>query len=126
MKTIFLRISIIASISLLVLTSITSTSCKKPKDCHGDVTVYDTNGKFLQGAIVHVFHKGDTSLVYLSKPGPNDYTQSTDANGKASFVFKTPAVWDVRVDHPKIKGKYKTGVLILNEPGSKDSQTIHF
>lgn len=126
MKTYILRTSAIVCATLLILMALSTSSCKKDETCHGEVTVYDSTGLPLPNASVKLFHQGDTTASYTSKPGNIVYESKTDASGYVKFDIKLPAVFTVRVDHPKVPNKYKLGILILNEPGSKDSQVIRF
>lgn len=126
MKTKILSFSALFSLILLGLTATSVSSCKEDKTCHGDVTVYDSTGKLLSGASVKLFHPGDTSASYTSKPGNIVYNATTGSSGNVKFEIKLPAVYTVRADHPTIADKYILGVLILNEPGSKDSEILTF
>jgi hypothetical protein len=126
MKTSALRTSAIICSFFLIVAAICSSSCKKEKTCYGEVNVYDSTGLVLPNTAVRLFHPGDTSKTYTSAPGNIVYQGTTDGKGNVKFTIKLPAVFTVRADHPKIANKYKLGVLILNEAGSKDTCNIHF
>jgi hypothetical protein len=126
MKTSVLRASAIICSFFLILAAFSSSSCKKEKTCYGEVNVYDTTGAPLPNTLVRLFHPGDTSKGYTSSPGNVVYKGTTDGSGNVKFTIKLPAVFTVRADHPTVADKYKLGVLILNEPGSKDTCNIRF
>jgi len=126
MKTSALRTSAIICSLFLIFAAISSSSCKKDKTCYGEVNVFDTTGAPLPNTLVRLFHPGDTSKAYTSAPGNILYKGTTDGKGNVKFTIKLPAVLTVRADHPTVAGKYKLGVLILNDPGSKDTCNIHF
>jgi hypothetical protein len=126
MRTSVLRTSAIICSFFLIIAAISSSSCKKDQTCYGEVNVYDSTGLVLPNTVVRLFHPGDTTKTYTSAPGNIVYQGTTDGKGNVKFTIKLPAVFTVRADHPKITGKYKLGVLILNDPGSKDTCNIHF
>ena len=127
MKKNILNATAIVITAVLLLTAISTPSCKqKDKKCVGDVTVYDSVGKLLPGAKVKLSHKADTVAGYVSKASNVEYNGVTDSKGKATFEIALPAIYNVRVDHPTIAGKYKEGILILNNPGDKFSEVINF
>jgi len=126
MKTSALRTSTIICSFFLIIAAFSSSSCKKDQTCYGQVNVYDSTGAVLPNTLVHLFHPGDTTKTYTSAPGNILYVGTTDGNGNVKFTIKLPAVYTVRADNPKVSGEYKLGVLILNNPGSKDTCNIHF
>jgi hypothetical protein len=124
MKSGMFRFSVVFGIVLLGLTVISTPSCKKDKTCIGEITVYDSTGLPLYGAKVQL---ADTARITSPDAGGKlMYDGRTDIYGYVKFEIKLPAVYPVRVQHPKFTDKYKFGILILNEPGSKDSETIQF
>jgi hypothetical protein len=130
MKSFIRNVFAIAIASTLLLTVVATPSCQKDKTNTGNVYVLDTAGKPLQGANVRLYHEGDTSASYISKPGNIVYEGVTDKNGYIQFKIKLPAVYTVRVLHPTDMGtndlQHIFGVLILNEPGSTDTERLQF
>ena len=124
MKLSFLKFSFALSLLALGIVAISTPSCKKEKVCIGEITVYDSTGLPLMGARVQLT---DTSRTVPITAGQKLlYEGKTDVHGYIKFEIQLPAVYPIRVQHPKILNKYRFGVLILNEPGSKDSRIIRF
>ncbi|MGZ3932104.1 MAG: hypothetical protein ACXVPQ_04150 [Bacteroidia bacterium] len=74
---------------------LTNTSCAKKTDCIANIFVNDSNGVAVNGADVRLFAnvktpQGGTVTADLKANG------LTDGEGKVSFTFKLPAIYDVR------------------------------
>lgn len=117
MKTFVLRFSTFAIIFLLLLTAISTPSCKKDKTCHGKVTVIDTAGIPVPLATV--------KLAAPSVNGQVTYTGITDGTGIVTFEVKLPAIFDVfatqAINYPGMTG---VGVIRLDEPGKTAETTV--
>ena len=117
MKTFVLKFSSIAIVFLLLLTAISTPSCKKDKICHGKVTVVDTAGIPVAVATVE--------LAAPSVNGQVTYSGITDGSGVVSFEVKLPAIFDVfakqEANYPGMTG---VGVIRLDEPGKSAEVTV--
>lgn len=102
-------------LSAAVLGLILSTSCSKNTACGANVVCKDANGAPVKGADV---------LLYANiKPNVNGDVQAhgvTDENGKVSFVFKLPAIFDVKAS---ANSKTAKGIIKLEE-GNTVEQTV--
>ena len=117
MKTFVLRFSSIAIVFLLLLTAISTPSCKKDKTCHGKVTVIDTAGVPIAVATV--------KLAAPSVNGQVTYTGTTDGTGVVTFEVKLPAIFDVfATQAAQWPGKTGVGVIRLDEPGKSAETTV--
>ena len=117
MKTFVLRFSSFAIVFLLLLTALSTPSCKKDKICHGKVTVVDSIGTPVAGATV--------VLAAPSVNGQVTYTGSTDGTGVVTFEVKLPAIFDVKATQIfNYPGKTGLGVLRLDEPGKSTEITV--
>ena len=113
MKTLILKLSALTGIVMLLLFSVTSSSCNKDKTCHGKVTVTDSNGTVLPSVPVH--------LAAPSVGGQVTYDGTTDGSGNVDFEVKLPAIFDVTATKSGVVG---TGILRLDEPGKSNSITV--
>src|ERR1035437_9543922 len=87
MKTFVLKLSAFVCVILLIITVVSSSSCKKDPMVHGKITVVDTAGAPVAGATV---------LLSAPSPGSNvAYSNVTDGSGTASFDIKLPAIFDI-------------------------------
>lgn len=116
MKTFVLKFSTIAIVFLLLLTAISTPSCKKDKTCHGKVTVLDTAGLPVAVATVE--------LAAPSVNGQVTYTGTTDGTGVVTFEVKLPAIFDVTATQAAYAGMTGVGVLRLDEPGKTAETTV--
>lgn len=93
----------------------TSVSCQKDTDCKANVICLDSTGRGVAGAEV---------LLYATVKDPNDpkgqatYTAdvkangTTDGSGEVQFVFKLPAIYDIKATG-KIGSRTITGNSII-------------
>ena len=83
-------------------------SCKKATDCPVEIIVLDISKVPVSGASVHLFS---------NEQGANlqDETQTSDASGKASFVFKYEAILNIAASKDSLKN---IGGIIKLKPGS--------
>jgi hypothetical protein len=116
MKTFFLKITAFACVALLLLSALSTSSCKKDKTCRGKVRVLDTGGVVVGNAKV--------KLHASAVGGDVVYESTTDGTGYASFEVKLPAIFDVvatKATYPSWAGN---GVLRLDEPGKEAEVTV--
>lgn len=96
----------ILGIALLV-SAFTFIACNKDKSCKANVTCKDPNGAPVKGAEV---------LLYANiKPNVDGDVKAhgvTDANGKVSFVFKLPAIFDIKA---AVNTQTAQGIVKLEE-----------
>ena len=108
MKRIFLKFSVFTFVALLILTAVSTPSCKKDQTCHGKVTVYDTTGKTVQGAAVR--------LDAYAVGGQVAYNGTTDLVGVVNFDIALPGIFDVTATHSKYPDMFGRGSLNVDEP----------
>jgi hypothetical protein len=106
-----LRHSAIA-LALVGIVYLFATSCEKKTDCTAVIYCRDSTDAPLVGASVQLFAnvkttQGGTITADLRANG------STDESGRVSFVFKLPAIYDIRATaSPSLIG---TGIIKLEE-----------
>lgn len=126
MKTFFLKFSAFICVGLLLLTAISSTSCKKDKTCRGKVTVIDTAGAPVANATVNLSSPPSVPAD-PAHPAGGDLviTGVTDGSGIVNFELKLPAIMDIvavqPTSHPNMTGK---AILRLDEPGKTTDVTV--
>jgi len=107
--------SLIKIFGALALVAAINTSCCKNKDCVANVTCKDAKGEPVKGADV---------LLYANiKPNVDGDVKAhgvTDDNGKVSFIFKLPAIFDVKAT---INSKEAKGMIKLEE-GKTIEETV--
>jgi len=104
-----------------------STSCQKDTDCKARVICQDSSGAAVSNANV---------LLYAVVKDPSDpkgqatytadvkATGSTDGSGQVSFVFKLPAIYDIRATTTVgTKTLVGTGIIKLEE-GKSVEKTV--
>jgi hypothetical protein len=121
MKAFIIKFSAICCLCLLLLTAISTPSCKKDATCHGVVHVLDTSTTGASRPVAG-------ATVLLSAPsvgGQVTYTGTTDGTGTATFDVKLPAIFDIKATKSTYSSAYYgTGILRLDQPGSSDDQTV--
>lgn len=99
----------------LLLSAFAFTACNKNKDCKANIKCQDQNGDPVKGAEV---------LLYANiKPNVDGDIKAhgiTDENGKVSFIFKLPAIFDVKAT---VNSKTAKGLIKLEE-GKTAEETI--
>lgn len=99
----------------LLLSTFAFTACNKDKSCKANITCKDQNGAPVKGAEV---------LLYANiKPNVDGDIKAhgvTDDNGKVSFVFKLPAIFDVKAT---VATKTVQGIIKLEE-GKTSEETL--
>lgn len=102
-------------IALLFVTQIFLCSCPKNTECKATITCKDSNGESVKGAEVFLYAE-----VKKNVEGDIKAHGVTDANGKVSFVFKLPAIFDVNAT---VNSKTSKGMIKLEE-GKTAEETI--
>jgi hypothetical protein len=99
----------------LLASAFAFTACNKNTECKANIKCQDKNGAPVKGAEV---------LLYANiKPGVDGDIKAhgvTDDNGKVSFVFKLPAIFDVKA---AVSTKTATGMIKLEE-GKTSEETL--
>jgi hypothetical protein len=93
--------------------SLAFIACNKDKSCKANITCKDQNGVPVKGA--------DVMLYANIKPHVDgDVTAHgvTDDNGKVSFVFKLPAIFDVKA---AVNTQTAQGIVKLEEGKTTDA-----
>lgn len=103
------------SLALLAGTFVLITGCPKNTECRANIKCEDQNGEPIKGADV---------LLYANiKPGVDGDVKAhgvTDENGKVSFIFKLPAIFDVKA---QVNSKEAKGMIKLEE-GKTSEETV--
>ena len=120
MKKIILKISSILLVFLLVSTVF--TSCTKEKDTIGIIKVVSSSGQAMSGVTV-VLDQQNT------EPGTDPIenltqTKTTDASGRAEFVYKYEAILDVTVSKTLGNDTYQGSGIIRLLIGKIEQVTI--
>ena len=116
MKNFILKISALVCLAILLVTAFSVTSCKKEEMCHGNITVIDTAGVVVPGAI-----------VVASAPsvnGEKEFSNVTNSSGVAYIGLKLPAILDIRASSTLYPGMVGKGILRLDEPGKTADVTV--
>jgi hypothetical protein len=99
----------------LIFSSILLMACQKNTECKADITCEDQNGQPIANAKVFLYAE-----VKKNVEGDVKAEGVTDANGKVSFVFKLPAIFDVKA---KVGTQEGTGIIKLEE-GKTAEETV--
>ncbi len=98
--------------------ALSQSSCKKKKDTEAEITLTDSIGKVVAGAVVYVNSRNNTP------PGTLEDTQTSDNRGKTFHKFDNEAILQVEVSK-KLSTKTITGYGILRlEEGKKVELSI--
>lgn len=112
MKNFILKTSAFACVALLLMTAVSTTSCKKDKMCHGKITVIDTAGAVVPGANV------------ITEYGSTRFSSVTDGSGVAYIDLKLPAILNITAASSSYPGMLGKGILRLDEPGKTAEVTV--
>jgi 5-hydroxyisourate hydrolase-like protein (transthyretin family) len=108
--------TIIIAAGLLVFSF---SACQKKTDCTANITCNDTQGKPMNGVEVRLFANVKTS-TNTTKVADVKATGVTDKDGKVSFIFKLPAIFDVNAS----VGTSTATALIKLEEGKTTEKTV--
>jgi hypothetical protein len=99
--------------AVLLTGSLAFVACNKDTSCKANITCKDQNGAPVKGADV---------LLYANiKPNVDGDVKAhgvTDESGKVSFIFKLPAIFDVKAS---VNTKTVQGMVKLEEGKSTDA-----
>jgi hypothetical protein len=101
--------------TLILASSLMMIGCAKNTDCKATVTCHDQNGAPVANAKVFLYAE-----VKPNVKGDIKAEGITDANGKVSFIFKLPAIFDVNAQVNSKEGK---GIIKLEE-GKTVEETV--
>jgi hypothetical protein len=107
MKTIFKTLILASSVALI--------ACAKNTECKANITCHDQNGQPIANAKVFLYAE-----VKKNVEGDVKAEGITDANGKVSFIFKLPAIFDVKANVNSKEGKS----IIKLEEGKTVEETV--
>lgn len=103
------------SLALLAGAFALTTGCQKNTECKANIKCQDKNGDPVKGA--------DVNLYANVKPGVDGDIKAhgkTDENGKVSFVFKLPAIFDIKA---AVNTQTAQGMIKLEE-GKTSEETL--
>lgn len=105
----------ILSAALLASVFVLTTGCPKNTECKAKIKCQDQNGAPVKGADV---------LLYANiKPNVDGDIKArgvTDSNGEVNFVFKLPAIFDIKAT---VATQTATGIIKLEE-GKTSEETL--
>ncbi len=98
-------------ICLLSVVLIALSACNKKTDCGVKIKCKDQNGNNVDNARVELYAtvKNDKSSSFIADIKASGVT---DGNGESNFIFKLPAIYDVKVTSGT---KTKTSIVKLEE-----------
>ena len=102
-------------IATLFATQIILCSCPKNTECKATIICKDANGESVKGADVTLYAE-----VKKNVEGDIKAHGVTDNNGRVSFVFKLPAIFDINAT---VNSKTSKGMIKLEE-GKTAEETI--
>lgn len=112
---------------LISFLAFTGTSCRKETDCKATVKCVDSTGAIVSNAYVQLYAvvkdpndpKGSTTYTADVKASGN-----TDGGGEVKFVFKLPAIYDIKAT-TSVGTRTITGTSIIKlEEGKSVSKTV--
>lgn len=92
------------SFTLLSLLAFVSSGCKKEGPCEAQITVTDTSGKFVSGALVILRQDEVVSPTTGAQANIRD-SAITNSIGQATFEFKLEAVLNIEASKDSLSGK---------------------
>lgn len=90
-------------------------SCDRDKSCKATIECKDSNGQPVKGADVMLYAE-----VKHNVKGDVQAQGKTDENGRVSFIFKLPAIFDVDA---KVNSQSAKGIIKLEE-GKESTETL--
>ena len=116
----------LSAFGLLGAMLITNTSCNKKTDCMASVICNDATGVPVRNANIELLAYVQDYDKKGTFTGDIRATGITDENGKVSFTFKLPAIFDINAT--KVVGTHTyvgTGIIKLEEgKGTEKTVTI--
>lgn len=96
--------AVLISLTLLSLFALVSPGCKKEGPCEAQITVTDTSGKFVSGALVILRQDEAVSPTTGAQANIRD-SAITNSIGQATFEFKLEAVLNIEASKDSLSGK---------------------
>ena len=111
---------IVTGIGIMTILFLTNTSCVKHTDVKATVICVDSTGREIPGANVKLFatvknQNGSKFVADVKAEG------LSDNEGKVSFVFKLPAIFDIKATSGNLTG---TGIIKVDEEGKEAQKTV--
>ena len=102
-------------VSGLFLTLLLAAACNRDKSCKATIDCKDANGDAVKGAQVLLYAE-----VKHNIKGDIKAQGITDENGRVSFIFKLPAIFDIDAT---VNSKSAKGMIKLEE-GKEVTETV--
>ena len=96
------------------------TNCQKKTDCQATIICNDAQGKPVSNANVRLFANVKTGTPPVTRTGDVQASGTTDQNGKVTFIFKLPAIFDVNA----AVGTSTASTIIKLEEGKTSEKTV--
>lgn len=115
-------LKILFSLLILLFVSTTFTSCEKANDTTGIIKVVNSSGQVMSGVTVILDQQntipGTDPIEDLRRSG------TTDATGKASFIYTYEAILDVNVNKNSGNNTYSGSGVIRLVRGKTEQITV--
>ncbi len=106
---------------ITVLATLVFTNCQKKTDCKATIICNDSQGKPVNNAQVRLFaNVKTTGTPPVTRTADVQASGTTDENGKVTFIFKLPAIFDVNAS----VGTATASTLIKLEEGQTTEKTV--
>ncbi len=115
-----MKTKLILAIAVMTGIFVTNTSCNKHTDVKATVRCQDSLGRVMPGANVQLFAMCKDGIGGKVKADVKA-EGTTDNNGEVSFIFKLPAIFDVKVTKGGLVG---TAIIKVDEPGKEAEKTL--
>ena len=114
--------TVLKILSVFLLVSTVLTSCTKEKDTIGIIKVVNSSGQAMNGVTVVLDQQntepGTDPIINLKQ------TKTTDASGKAEFIYKYEAILDVSVSKTSGNDTYEGSGVIRLLRGKTEQITV--
>ena len=111
-----------STLFLFIIFCMVFFSCAKEKDTIGIIKVVNSNGQIMSGATVVLDQQntdpGTDPILNLRQ------TKTTDANGKAEFIYRYEAILDVNVNKISGNDTYQGSGVIRLLKGKTEQITV--
>lgn len=111
---------IVSVIGIMTVLFLTTNSCVKHTDVKATIICVDTTGREISGANVKLFAtvKNNNQTKFIADVKAEGIS---DNEGKISFVFKLPAIFDIKATKNGLIG---TAIIKVDEPGKEAEKTV--
>ena len=113
--------SVLVLVVSLLTALLVGNSCGRQKPCKADIMVMDSAGVNPQAGVLVQLYATITTTGGGTTTADLKAEATTDANGKAYFTFKLPAIMDIKATKPActpVVGVWSTGTPSVFTPGS--------